>query len=68
MNNSTSFKIILLAVIVLMSIPDLSVAQLSPPGLGKAKTASWFAFGLKQTLDSAKKKESMTYIGIGRKR
>lgn len=67
MNNSTNFKIIFLAAIGLILIPGLTIAQLSPPGLGKAKTASWFAFGLKQTLDSAKKKESMTYIGIGRK-
>ena len=42
-------------------------AQFSPPGLGKAKNASWFAFGIKQSLDTLRKKESTTYIGIGRK-
>lgn len=42
-------------------------AQLSPPGLGKAKTAFWSAFGVKRKLDSLGTKASMTYIGLGRK-
>lgn len=42
-------------------------AQLSPPGLGKAKTASWFAFGIKQSLDSLEHKVSTTYVGLGLK-
>ncbi|MEO4006530.1 hypothetical protein [Flavobacterium sp. CAU 1735] len=42
-------------------------AQLSPPGLGKTKTAFWSAVGVKRKLDSVGKKESMTYIGLGRK-
>lgn len=44
-----------------------SNAQISPPGLGKSNNASWFAFGIKQALDTVHKKESTTYIGIGRK-
>ena len=44
-----------------------SYAQLSPPGLGKAKTASWFAFGIKQSLDSLEHKVSTTYVGLGMK-
>ena len=40
--------------------------QISPPGLGIAKTASWLAVGLRQSLDSTQKKQSMTYFGLGR--
>jgi hypothetical protein len=39
-------------------------AQLSPPGLGLTKSASWQAIGVKQKLD--KKNSSTTYIGLGR--
>lgn len=39
-------------------------AQISPPGLGHSKTASWFAAGFKQKLN--KKWQSMTYFGMGR--
>lgn len=42
-------------------------AQISPPGLGEAKTASWSAFGVKHQLDSLGKKTSLSYIAIGRK-
>lgn len=42
-------------------------AQISPPGLGDAKTAFWSAFGVKRQLDSLGKKQSMSYIAIGRK-
>lgn len=59
-------KTLVLAVIFMVAFQS-TFAQLSPPGLGKAKTASWFAFGVKQSLDSLKKKESTTYIGLGRK-
>lgn len=57
----------LCAAILIVIAMHSSFAQLSPPGLGKAKTASWFAFGLKQSLDSMKRMESTTYIGMGRK-
>ncbi|WP_165850779.1 DUF2490 domain-containing protein [Chryseobacterium sp. 5_R23647] len=39
-------------------------AQISPPGLGHAKTASWLAAGVKQKL--SKNWESMSYFGMGR--
>lgn len=42
-------------------------AQISPPGLGEANTAFWSAFGVKQQLDSLGKKQSLSYIAIGRK-
>ncbi|WP_293942603.1 MULTISPECIES: DUF2490 domain-containing protein [unclassified Sphingobacterium] len=41
--------------------------QVSPPGLGKAKTASWSVLGLRHKLDSAGTKEALTYIGLGTK-
>jgi len=41
-------------------------AQISPPGLGETNTASWFAFGVRQSLDSANKIQSFSYVGIGR--
>lgn len=52
---------------ILFMVVITSYAQFSPPGLGKGKNASWFAFGIKQVLDTVNKKESTTYIGIGRK-
>jgi len=42
------------------------LAQISPPGLGETNTASWFAFGVRQSLDSANKIQSFSYIGLGR--
>lgn len=42
-------------------------AQISPPGLGLANSASWFAVGVRQELDTLKAWQSVTYIGIGRK-
>ena len=61
-----SNKSLVLAVIFLTAFSN-SFAQLSPPGLGNAKTASWFAFGIKQSLDTINHKTSTTYIGLGRK-
>ncbi|MDF7817082.1 DUF2490 domain-containing protein [Runella sp. MFBS21] len=45
------------------------LAQISPPGLGTAHTAEWFAIGIRQDLDTTKNKswQSMSYIGLGRK-
>jgi hypothetical protein len=40
--------------------------QISSPGIGKTNIASWYAFGLRQDLDSSGHKESMTYVGFGR--
>ncbi|MEO5789383.1 DUF2490 domain-containing protein [Gelidibacter sp.] len=59
-------KTLLLAVIFMAAFSN-SYAQLSPPGLGKAKTAAWFAFGIKQSLDSLEHKVSTTYVGLGYK-
>ncbi|MEZ4891167.1 MAG: hypothetical protein R2779_11655 [Crocinitomicaceae bacterium] len=44
------------------------VAQISPPGLGRATAASWFALGISQKLDTIEGKgwQSMSYIGLGR--
>ncbi|AFM04327.1 hypothetical protein Fleli_1939 [Bernardetia litoralis DSM 6794] len=42
-------------------------AQISAPGLGEAKTASWFAIGIKQKLDNKNKLNSVSYIGWGHK-
>lgn len=64
---SAKNKKILFTAVIFMIAFNSSYAQLSPPGLGKAKNASWFAFGVKQSLDSLKHIESTTYIGIGRK-
>ena len=44
-----------------------SFGQLSPPGLGKAKTASWAAFGVQHKLDSTGNKYAVAYVGMGRK-
>ena len=45
---------------------NTSVAQISPPGLGASNTASWLAFGIRQSLDSAEKIQSFSYVGFGR--
>ncbi len=62
MNKSIKVYITL---IVLFFACSFSYAQISPPGLGKAKTASWMAIGLKQKLDSLNKKSALTYLGYG---
>lgn len=40
-------------------------AQISPPGMGDIAHASWFALGLKQSLNESESVESMTYLGLG---
>lgn len=42
-------------------------AQLTAPGLGDAKTGSWFAVGIDQKLGKKNKINSVSYIGWGRK-
>ncbi|GGH66795.1 hypothetical protein GCM10011379_21350 [Filimonas zeae] len=44
-----------------------SKAQISPPGLGIAHMADWFALGIRQKLKRRKGWQSMSYIGMGRK-
>lgn len=58
----------LFPIILLLGIHINTVyGQVSPPGLGKAKTASWSVLGLRRKLDSAGTKEALTYIGLGTK-
>ena len=53
-----------LSVIILLFFDFNLSAQISAPGLGNAKTASWFATGFKQKMNE--NWESMTYFGMGR--
>jgi hypothetical protein len=53
----------MLVVTLLWSVPV--AAQISPPGLGDAKTAAWIAAGVRQDLDAVERRESMTYVGVG---
>lgn len=57
----------LLLGICLFSVFNMSFGQVSPPGLGEAKTASWIATALRQDLDSSGVWQSVSYIGLGRK-
>ena len=43
-----------------------NMAQISPPGLGRAQAASWVAVGLRKNLDSTAHRQSLTYLGWGR--
>lgn len=54
--------------ILLCSVPLVTTltAQISSPGLGKANTAVWTAMGLRQALDSAGRRQSVSYLGMGR--
>ncbi|WP_284464210.1 DUF2490 domain-containing protein [Chryseobacterium sp.] len=52
---------------ILGCMGSVANAQISPPGLGDANTAFWSAFGVKRELDSLGKKQTMSYIAIGRK-
>lgn len=45
----------------------ISFSQISPPGLGTANTASWYALGLRQYMDTTQRWQSVSYIGLGRK-
>ncbi|GAA3743943.1 MULTISPECIES: DUF2490 domain-containing protein [Flavobacterium] len=66
-NVSAKSKLLLAVVIFVVTFSNKSYAQLSPPGLGEGKNAAWFAFGVRQSLDSLKQKESTTYVGYGLK-
>lgn len=50
---------------LLLGVAVSSYSQISSPGLGTANTANWFAFALRQGLDSAGLRQSVTYMGIG---
>lgn len=62
----TPKAIILVACLTIFSLRSTH-AQISPPGLGAAKTAFWLALGVKRKLDSLGRKESVSYFGLGRK-
>lgn len=62
-----SIRKILVAFSILGYMGSVIHAQISPPGLGDANTAFWSAFGVKRQLDSVGKKQTMSYIAIGRK-
>lgn len=53
---------ILFFTLILFSLSQLQ-AQISPPGLGETKSASWSAIGVKQKL--SEKNSLTTYIGTG---
>ncbi|MGG5209936.1 DUF2490 domain-containing protein [Chryseobacterium sp. MIQD13] len=58
---------IIIGIFLLSLTNSLLHAQISPPGLGDANTAFWSAFGVKHQLDSLGKKQSLSYIALGRK-
>jgi len=62
-----NIKKIFIGVFLLAGLGTAVKAQISPPGLGDAKTAFWSAFGVKRQLDSLDKKQALSYIAIGRK-
>ncbi len=41
-----------------------TVAQITPAGLGKTNTAFWAVVSVRQDLDTAKKWQSVTYVGV----
>lgn len=55
----------LLSIFTFLFFTFYTTAQISPPGLGHAKTASWFATGMRNKLST--KWESMSYLGVGLK-
>ncbi|MEP5254583.1 MAG: DUF2490 domain-containing protein [Winogradskyella arenosi] len=57
---------IILTPLLVISFIFKGFAQFSPPGLGEAHTASWFALGLKQPLNKSGTLSSKTYLGLGR--
>jgi hypothetical protein len=59
-------KSYILFIVIGLSTVFISNAQISPPGLGETNTASWYAFGVRQSLDSASKIQSFSYAGLGR--
>jgi len=40
-------------------------AQITPPGLGNARTAAWTAIGAREHLDDVDRRVSLTYVGVG---
>lgn len=65
--STTILKYLVLMLATVALTVNVSLSQITPPGLGKANTANWLAFGMRQKLDTADKWQSVSYIGIGRK-
>ncbi len=61
-------KAIFICCLISIGYIQTIMAQISPPGLGKAHTAGWLAIGVRQDLDTIPDKgwQSMTYLGVGR--
>lgn len=59
MTKTTIFLIALLT----FNPSNLLKAQIAPPGLNNTNVAAWFAFGLKQNIDTAGKVQSTTFVG-----
>ncbi|MBK9765163.1 MAG: DUF2490 domain-containing protein [Flavobacteriales bacterium] len=57
---------VLFGFIVLLA-PSGANGQSSPPGLGRGHTATWFAVGVEQQLDTLEKMHWVGYVGLGRK-
>lgn len=57
----------ILSICILQLVAIAAKAQITPPGLGRAQSASWLALGIRQELDTAKSWQSMTYLGLGTK-
>lgn len=57
----------LFVALMLFFLPSTTFGQISAPGLGRAKIASWFAMGVRQDLDTIENSgwQSMSYIGMG---
>jgi hypothetical protein len=60
-------KKVLLIISITLLMYTTGFSQISSPGLGKTKTASWMALGVRQDLDTMHRWQSVTYVGMGRK-
>jgi hypothetical protein len=62
------YKIISAPAFFLLTL-QITFGQVSPPGLGTGHMADWFAFGVRQELDTIDGRgwQSMSYVGVGRK-
>jgi hypothetical protein len=49
----------------LLWLQSSAEAQITPPGLGDAQTATWAALGLKQSLDASERRQYASYVGFG---
>lgn len=57
------FPSIIVACLLLSVFSRQSLAQISPPGLGRAHAASWASIGVQQ--DLSRDWQSMSYVGLG---